>query len=220
MKIALAGGRDETDFLIGLLKEKKHKLIVINENELFCRYLSKTHQIPVFCGDLSKSYVLEDAGIRNADIFLGLCDHDEDNFALCIAAKKIHRVKRAVCVVSNPKNVEIFKSLGIDIVISDMYMIANYILSNTTIEERLTSAFVLSDERVIVSELTVKSGDPAANKKVMNIVMPKQTIICCVMRGEDVIIPNGATQILVGDHIFVISPTEIQADVIAALTEE
>ena len=40
MKIVVAGGRNEADFLIGMLKIGKHKLIVINEDRSYCEHLS------------------------------------------------------------------------------------------------------------------------------------------------------------------------------------
>ena len=64
MKIVVAGGRDEADFLIGLLLMGKHKLITVNEDMSYCEHLAAVHDdISVIYGDPCKEYVMEDAGI-------------------------------------------------------------------------------------------------------------------------------------------------------------
>ena len=70
MRIVVAGGRTQADFLIGTLAKKKHKLIVINDDQQYCDYLASTHKIPVVYGDPSKYFVLEEAGIRDFDVII------------------------------------------------------------------------------------------------------------------------------------------------------
>lgn len=121
MKIVVAGGRSKADFLIGSLLEKKHEVTVINDEEAYCRYLSEKYNIPVVVGNPCKRYVLEEAEIDHADILIALRPGDPDNLAICQTAKKIFHVERAVATVSNPRNVSVFKKLGVNTAISAMY---------------------------------------------------------------------------------------------------
>lgn len=138
MKIAIAGGKTKADFLIGALLEKEHELSVINNDEDFCEYLAETHRIPIFYGNPSKSYILEDAGIRGYDIIIALSSRDSDNLAICQIGKRMLDIKRAVAVVSNPKNVRVFKKLGVNSAISATYMLANLIAQASTLESLKT----------------------------------------------------------------------------------
>lgn len=125
MKIAIAGGKDEADFLIGFLLEKKHKLIVINKDKDCCKHLASVYDhISVIYGEPDRECIMEEAGIRDFDVLIALEDKDADNLEICQMAKKLFSIKKTICTVKNPKNVEIFKRLGIDQAISGVYMLA------------------------------------------------------------------------------------------------
>ena len=132
MRIAIVGGKNKADFIISSLIEKDNKIMVINDEEEFCHYLAKKHKIPVYHGDISRSYTLEDAGIEGYDLIIALGVLDSDNLAICQSAKKLLNIKKAVAVVSNPKYVDVFEKLGVDKAISATYLLANYIAEEST----------------------------------------------------------------------------------------
>ena len=217
MKIVIAGGRNEADFLISSLLNKSHKLTVINDDEKYCGYLSATHGIAIIYGDPCKQYVLSDAGIFDYDILIALKPDDADNLAICQAAKRIFGIKKAVCTVSNPKNVEVFKKLGVNTVISATYMVANIIEQATTIES-LIKTLSIEDEKVILSELLVDNSYPIVNKRIMDIHFPQGIIISCILRGNDMLVPNGQTVILADDKLIIISSPQNQELAVNAIT--
>ena len=61
MKVVIADGVHEADYLIGLFNTKKNNLIVINEDEDVCRYLSFNHDIPVMNCKCTKENELQEA---------------------------------------------------------------------------------------------------------------------------------------------------------------
>lgn len=136
MKIIVAGGREEADFLIGLLLMKKHKLMAVNGDMEWCEHLAVVHDsISVIYGDPCKEIVMEEAGIRGFDIVIALQEKDADNLEICQMAKRLFDVEKTVCTVKNPKNVEIFQLLGIDRAINVACMAASYIEQTSTREE-------------------------------------------------------------------------------------
>ena len=60
MKIVVAGGRNKADFLIGSLLEKQHEVIIINDEESYCVYLTEKYNIPIITGNPCKRYILEE----------------------------------------------------------------------------------------------------------------------------------------------------------------
>ena len=65
MKIVVAGGRDEADFLIGLLLMGKHKIIAINGDMGYCEHLAASYDAAsVIYGDPCKEYVMDEAGVN------------------------------------------------------------------------------------------------------------------------------------------------------------
>lgn len=217
MKIAIIGGRNEADFLIGMLLKKSNKLLVINDDEKYCSYLASQHQIPIYNGDGSKQYVLEDARVHKYDILIALTDNDSDNLFICQAAKRMFGVKRAVCIVSNPKNVEVFKKLGVNTVISATYLVAQFIEQASTVE-KLTNTLSIADNKVLLSEVNVEENYPIVGKKLFQVKFPQGVIISCVIRNLEVLVPNGQTEILVSDKLLIISSPDNQNKALSVVT--
>lgn len=124
MRIVIAGGRSKADFLIGSLLKKKHKIVVINSDINYCQYLAETHKATVYNGDPRKQYSFEDAQVQGFDLVIALTPSDADNLYICQVAKRILGIKRAVAIVANPKNVDVFKKLGVNTAVSATYMLA------------------------------------------------------------------------------------------------
>ena len=219
MKIVVAGGRSKADFLIGSLLEKKHEVTVINDEEAYCRYLSEKYNIPVVVGNPCKRYVLEEAEIDHADILIALRPGDPDNLAICQTAKKIFHVKRAVATVSNPRNVSVFKKLGVNTAISATYTIAKIIEQASTIEN-LDNSLSIEQENIVLSELLLTGKCAVVNKKLKELTLPKNVIICCILRNVDMIVPNGETVLQEHDKLLLLCPTALQERVLDMLTAQ
>lgn len=127
MRICIAGGHSRTDFLVESLLENSDDVVAINTDYTWCKYLSSRHDIPVVCGDATKRYVLDDADIEGFDAIIALSDSDADNLVICQMAQSFFAIEHQVCTVHNPRNVSVFKKLGISSVISDSYLVAKLV---------------------------------------------------------------------------------------------
>ena len=127
MKIVIAGGQSKADFLIEMFKKEHHKLVVINDSLSYGTYLAKKHKVDVIINDPTSKFVLEEAQIENFDVLVALLPNDADNLALCQIAKSVFSVKKTVASVSDPRNVQYFRMMGVDTAISATYMISKYI---------------------------------------------------------------------------------------------
>ena len=213
MKIVITGGKHEADFIIKMLKEEHHQLIVINQDIEFAEYISTNNDISVFPGDPTKAYVLSDAEADNADVLLALSDSDTDNYITCITAKRQFNIKRTVSKVKNPKNVELFKKLGVDSVISSTYLLAQTILNESSVEN-IIKTLSIEDEKVVMIEMGVEENYMLVNKRIMDISFPKNINISCIFRDPHVIIPKGDTIIKAEDKLIIISTPNEQDEII------
>lgn len=114
MKIAVASGGGVAELLTGILTSKKYKVTVIDSDREFCERLAAASGADIICGDPCQEFILAEAGIRNYDVIVALCQGDEDNFEICQMGKKLFGIKKSVCLVKNPRNVELFEKLGVD----------------------------------------------------------------------------------------------------------
>ena len=155
MIVVIANGNLEAAYVIDSFKEDKHnKIIVINSDKEVAEYLMKRQHVSVYVGNPWRIYALEEAGVYDADLFISLSDNDTDNYVSCILAKKVFNVRKCICVVKNPDNVEIYKKLGIDSVISSTYLLTQNIKTES-LEGNLIRSMNLDSNKIVMVEATL-----------------------------------------------------------------
>ena len=219
MKIILAGGHLEADFIINEFKKSNHQIIIINPDIDFAKYLSAHHDLPVFAGDPTKIYVLEDAQIHEADVFIALSENDTDNYIMSMTAKNLFGIKKVVCIVRNPNNVKVFKSLGVDRVINATnYLVQN--IHNDAAIQQLSRTISLDDEdKIVVVEIQVQPTFSFLNQFIEDIHFPTNINISCVFRDPLPIIPKGDTMIKEGDKLLIVT-TPVEKDKVVRFFEK
>jgi trk system potassium uptake protein TrkA len=128
-------------------------------------------------------------------------------------------VERAVATVSNPRNVSVFKKLGVNTAISATYTIAKIIEQASTIEN-LVNSLSIEQENIVLSELLLTGKCAVVNKKLKELSLPKNVIICCILRNVDMIVPNGETVLQEHDKLLLLCPTALQECVLDMLTAQ
>ena len=135
MNILICGGRQQADYVLSVFASKRNnRIVVMNEDDRIAERISEHYDLPVISSDPTKRYSFEIADITNFDLVISLQDSDADNFVTCKLAKEVFHIKKAICTVSNPNNVEVFQKLGIDVAISDSYLLTQKIKGESDIE--------------------------------------------------------------------------------------
>lgn len=135
MRVIVAGGGDEAYFLVGALLDSQHEVSVICGDPSQAKRLSEAYGIEVVCGDPSSDDVLDDVSFARADIMVALTNSDAENLVVCQEARLVLGVEKTVCTVRNPRNVELFKELGVSLVFSETWRFARVIARATTMED-------------------------------------------------------------------------------------
>ena len=128
-------------------------------------------------------------------------------------------MERAVATVSNPRNVSVFKKLCVNTAISATYTIAKIIEQASTIEN-LVNSLSIEQENIVLSELLLTGKCAVVNKKLKELSLPKNVIICCILRNVDMIVPNGETVLQEHDKLLLLCPTALQECVLDMLTAQ
>lgn len=204
MKLVIADGMHEADYIISLFNTKYNELIVINEDEYACKYLSLNNDIPVMKGRCTRENELREAGAENCDLFIALSEDDYKNYVACKTAKELLGAKRCIATVINPKNVDIFKSLGIDSVISSTYLLGERV-NNITSVENLINSLSLEDDKIQIVELKLTEGLEVIGKSLAEINISDIGTISSVMHDNSPIIPNGQTILHENDKVIVVT---------------
>lgn len=207
MNIVIIGGGKVGYYLAKTLLSFRHKISVIELNREVCRKVADELNIPVYHGDATKIDILKNAETSKANIVIAVTGQDEDNLIACQLAKNNLRVEKTIARVNNPKNVNVFLKLGVDIPVSSTMIITDLIEQEVDYAGMKTLTSV-KNNKIVVSEIVIKKTSPVFNKTVMDIKMPKDCQLVSVIKNEEVLRPRGHLVLLEGDSVIVVSDSE------------
>lgn len=214
MNIVVCGGRQQADYLLSVFANKRgNRIVVINDDDKTADNISEHYELPVIKTDPTKKYSFEIANVTNFDLVISLQSSDADNFVTCKMAKQLFHIKKAICTVSNPNNVDIFTRLGIDVAISDSYLLTQKIKGESDIESVFKTSS-LEGEKIVITEIKIKEEFQCVGKDLKSLELPKTGNITCIFRDPKVIIPRGDTTINIGDTLVIASAPEHQEELI------
>ena len=207
MNIVIIGGGKVGYYLAKTLLSFHHRVSVIEMKRETCQKLADELNIPVFHGDATKIDILKNAETAKADILIAVTGQDEENLIACQLAKNNFRVGKTIARVNNPKNTNVFLKLGVDIPVSSTTVITDMIEQEVDYAgmKTLTS---IKNNKIVVSEIEIRKGSPAFNKKVMDIKIPKDCQLVSVIKNEEVLKPGEHLVLLEGDSVIVVSDAE------------
>jgi trk/ktr system potassium uptake protein len=185
------------------LLEKGHEVTLIEQNRQ--RYLVVEQELEhaVQYGDATELWVLDRAGIKRADLVVAVTGDDEDNMLVCQVAKDKYFVDRVIARVNNPRNVQHFKLLGIQPVVSATDLILRLIEHEVPAYGKV-HLLALEEERLEIIELEVSEGAAVAGKAVSEVALPEGSLIISVLRNGEGFVPKPDTVIEAGDEVLLI----------------
>lgn len=198
-------------YLAKTLLPNKHKLVIVEPQKELCEKIANELNIPVVIGDGTNIDKLAGIEVQKADIFIAVTGRDEDNLIACQLAKRKFGIRRTIARVNNPKNIQVFEKLGVDICVSGTGIIADLIEQEVDYSGMKT-LMKLKNGKIALSEIFIAANSPVCNKSLKEINIPKDCILISVIRDEEVIIPNGYTVLHSGDYIITVSSQEDQPE--------
>jgi len=127
MRAIVVGGGKVGYYLVKTLKEKKYRVVLIEKEIKLCEKIAEDLEVDVICGDGSDVEVLKDAGIEKAEVVAAVTGKDEENLVICQMAKVNFNINKTIARINNPKNIAIFKALGVDKTVCSTQVICNLI---------------------------------------------------------------------------------------------
>ena len=219
MKIILIGGSKLAYFLAKQFASKNYYTTIINKNLEEAKTLSRTLKATVIHGEGSDPATLAEAGAYQADVVLSLTTHDEDNLIACQIAQKEYGVPRTIALVNDPENQQIFEKLGITVAFSATQIIASLIEQQTASSD-IQNLLPIAEGKVNVSEIALEADNPVVGKTIDEIQLPNGTLISCILRQGEVIVPSGENSLQALDRLIVIGQPESYGQLMRLLCSE
>lgn len=211
MKIVIVGAGEVGHHIASRMAVEKKDVVVIDKDPLAVRRIAETIDVQTLVGSGSNPSVLEEAGIKEAEILLAVTDSDEANLVACLVTnllspgtKKLARIRGAgfdqyydtfrdqspfIETVINPE-IEVVKTIQRLMDVPGAVDVGEF--ANGRIK------FV----GVNLSPDTLLAGKKLAD--LPGILGDRRVLIAAIIREEEVIIPRGRDRLEPGDLVYFI----------------
>jgi trk system potassium uptake protein TrkA len=217
-------GAGEVGFHIAeRLSREDHDVVVIERDPATRDRVQDVLDVLAVEGNGASPRVLEEAGVREADLLIAVADIDEVNIAACVLARE-YGVSRRIARVRNPDFsespfLEQGKRLGIDLLINPDLVVADAVL---TLIQTPAAAEVgkFAGGKVMMLGIQIGAGAPIVDRP-LRTLKPFHTttpfLIVALFRHGKILIPDGKTVVEDGDHLYFISKRESIHDILTLL---
>lgn len=216
MYIVIVGGGKVGAYLASVLLSSGNEVALIEDDAKTAEMLSVTYegQFLVIHGDGCDSRLQDDAGIRHADVFVSTTGQDDTNLVACEIAQRVFNVPRVIGRVNSPKNLRIFRELGIECV-SSTTLIAGLIEEEALLGS-VSVVASLTHGNVSLSEFTVgrmRHHSEEEGVAIGDIEMPDGALIVAVAYDDDAEVARPEMMLYPGDQVIVVSDTDVLDEV-------
>ncbi|MBU6427542.1 MAG: NAD-binding protein [Cyanobacteria bacterium REEB65] len=212
MYILVVGGGKIGYHLVRTLLGEGHEVSVIEKDMRVCEQIADRFDVMVQTGDGTSTRLLAEAGCNRADCVVSVAGRDQDNLVVCQVSKEIFKVSRTIARINDPRNEELFRSAGVDALISVTSAVANMIDQEIN-PKSMIHYLTMQHGHLIMVEATLSKDSLAVGKPISDLQLPPETIIVSYLREGTVKVPTGNTVLLAGDEIIVVTRSGHQTEV-------
>ena len=207
MKVIVIGGGKVGFYLIKTLTSRKHDVTLIEKDKKLCEKISEQIDIDIINGDGTDIEVLKDADIDVADVVAAVTGKDEENLVICQVAKTNFNIQHTIARVNNPKNQQLFKTLGVDSTVCSTEVISNLIDWECESEKiRIIQTFQRGE--MILVEINIDKNVSWCDKLVKDLIIPIDCVLVSIFRDGHVIYPKGDTIIKENDKVALVTDSQ------------
>ena len=208
MNIIIAGDGKVGTMLTRQLSTEGHDITVIDSISAVLQQSVERYDVICVHGNCASMSVLQQAGVKEADLLIAATSADEVNLLCCTTAHALNPKLHTIARIRNPEYTEqIYRMrnvFGLSMVINPENQAATEI-------ERLLKypGFLRRDTfakgKTEIVELRVDAGSKLCNVRLMDLrsIVKCQVLVCAVLREGSASAPRGDFVLREGDRIFV-----------------
>ncbi len=209
------GGRTGTQLAMTLLAQGHQVRVIEHRRELLSRIHRELPTEVIYEGVAIDPAVLEQAGIREAQVVAAITTVDADNLALCYMARARYNVGRTIARVNNPRTAWLFDSkFYVDVQVNQATIISSLIEEEMSLGDMMTLLKLRRGQFSLVEE-KIPAGAKALDVPLKDLKLPDECVISAIIRKGEMVVPRGATRFEVGDEVLAIVSQDALDDLAA-----
>ena len=208
--IMIVGGNKVGFYLADELSKKKYNIKLIESNRANAEELAELlPRVTVIHGNGAQHSLLLEEGLEGMDAFVALTNIDEENMVISMFANKM-KVKKTITQIKSDDLGGMLRELGIQNHVSPKHIVANRIISYVRALANKRGSNVLTLYRVVESqvealEFFAKKPAKIYDKPLKELKIKENCLVACIIRKNEIIIPNGNSCIKQGDNVIVVT---------------
>ncbi len=209
-RVMIAGGSQEGFHIAELLEQHGVDATIIDRDRKRCLELAEAlPKALVLNGDATDLELLEMEGVAGMDAFVASTGNDQTNLLTSLLAKTVG-ARKVVSLIDDFSYLQLIPRLDIDASVSPRLSTVNAILRDVR-GERITSVATLKGIDAEAIEFEVGEGSNIVGKQLGDVHFPHGGMLCMLVRGDEVSVPQGDTELQAGDIAIVFAlPTCIR----------
>ena len=209
--VMIAGGGMIGYYLASQLLAVGMRVKIIEKDE--DRSLEIARLLPkaiVICGDGTDQALLLEEGIMSVDAFVALTGIDEENIILSLFAKENTNAK-VVTKINRDNYINIASQIGIDCIVSPKTLVVSNVISyvrslDNAADSEIESLYHLVGGEVEAIEFKVKENvENVVGIPLKDMKLKENILISAIIRKREIIIPDGNTEIELGDSVVIVA---------------
>lgn len=200
--VAIAGGCHFGELIARHLVDRGVSVRLIERDKRRCQSIAeRLHRVMVINGDATDRHLLREENVPMMDAFLAVSEDEEANILAALLAKRMGS-PHVFTLVNKMSYSPIIRQIGVDAAISPRQVAASLILHFVRQGEVL-QVDALGEQKAEAIEFVVSTNSPLLGVPLYEAGLPRDALIGAIVRGDEVILPSGSTQILPEDRVIV-----------------
>ena len=206
----IVGGGAIAYYLSQELLENHIRVRIVERDPARCNVLAESlPEAQILNEDGSNRDFLLSEGLESTEAFVALTNIDEENVLLTLFAKK-HSKGKLVTKINRLEFDDILAGLDLGSIVYPKYMTCDYIVQyvralQNEAGNNIKTLYRILDDRVEALEFTVHEESRATGVPLSQLHLKKNLLLCCITRGDRILIPRGGDRIQVGDNVIVVT---------------
>ncbi len=202
------GGRTGSQLAQSLVAQGYNVRLIENRAELLPRLHRELETEVIYQGNPADPQVLENAGLREAQVMVACTTDDATNLVLCYMAREIFNVTRTIARINNPNTAWLYNNIfHVDEKINQADVMSRLIQEEMSLGDMMTLMKLRRGKYSFVEE-KVPPGAKAIGVAIKDLGLPEQCVIAGIFRNGQMTLPRGITTLMEEDEVLAIADPE------------
>jgi trk system potassium uptake protein len=206
--IIAGGGRTGAQLARSLLSENHTVHVIEYRKEVLARIHKELPTEVIYPGNPLDTQVLEQAGIKDAQVFAATNTSDAENLCLCFLVKERYKIKRTIARVNNPRDAWLFDSkFNVDVAVNQADILSRLIQEEMSLGDMMT-LLKLKRGRYSLVEEKIPLRSKVCGVAIKDLNLPASCVVAAIIRKGEIVLPRGTTTLELEDEVLAITDTD------------